>query len=177
MGTNFRFRRTVWDWKFASCTSNLWKQTCDCRRYTGFLSESRFRVFKISGKISLVTVLSIVIHVVYIGNQTSRAFVPYSGPIGDCSCQFVYGPKTVQSTSACQLMTSEDNLRAYFWQFSSKSQSSSSLNWWSSWMELRLCIVAELCYWPARNIVPHVSLHDFPYHRAMYRCSHQVSPS
>ena len=33
------------------------------------------------------------------------------------------------------------------------------------------------CCSPARNISPHISLHDLPYHRIMKRCLRQVSPN
>ena len=42
-------------------------------------------------------------------------------------------------------------------------------------MELSLCTVAGLFCSPARNIAPHMSLHDLPYHRTVKRCPSQVS--
>ena len=44
-------------------------------------------------------------------------------------------------------------------------------------MELRLCTVAELFYWPAHNTAARISLHDLPYLRTILRCLHQVSPN
>ena len=42
-------------------------------------------------------------------------------------------------------------------------------------MELRLCVNVELFCSPFRKIVPHISLHDIPYHGTMTRCSRRVS--
>ena len=40
-----------------------------------------------------------------------------------------------------------------------------------------LALAAELCCQPTRNIAPHISLHDLPYQKTVWRCLHQVSLS
>ena len=42
-------------------------------------------------------------------------------------------------------------------------------------MELKLCAVAGVSCWPARNTAPHISLHENPYQRTMKKCLRQVS--
>ena len=119
----------MWDRILFSFTSNLWERTFDSQRYTEFHPRSIW-VFKITIKIWVlerciphISILLKFARAVYLGNQTSQAFVT-------CSCPFlwllvpvfVYGPWNVWSTSAYQLQTFQDNLRAYFWQISKRSQ-------------------------------------------------------
>ena len=43
------------------------------------------------------------------------------------------------------------------------------------YMELRLCVTAELSCSPIRDIFPHISLHDLPCHGTMTKYSHPIS--
>ena len=111
----------------------------------------------------------------YVRSQTSQAFVTRSGPFGDCSCKFVYWPCNVWFTNACQTQAFEDNLRAYFWQFSDRSQfilfALMVIQAWScNFVQLLVCFVRQLA------ISFHTfSLHDLPHHRTIRRCLRQVS--
>ena len=149
-------------------------------KFTQDSHRNRFWVFKISEVrtlkqsqpaplwcISHMTTMLEVTRVVYMTNQTREAFVTSSGPFCDCSCKFVYRPQYVWSTNACQLQTFQDNLRAYFGQFSHGFQFFFFWNDGRQCMELRLCIIADLFCQPACKIARHISLHDLPYLRTM----------
>ena len=67
------------------------------------------------GSVHHMATLFVVACVMNIRNQTSQ------GPFGDCSRKFVYWPQNVWSTNACQIQAFQDNLSAYFCQFSNRS--------------------------------------------------------
>ena len=63
--------------------------------------------------ITHMTILSTVVCVMNVWNQTSQAFVTSSCPLRACSSKLVYRPKNVKSTNSCQVQAFQDNLRTY----------------------------------------------------------------
>ena len=94
-------------------------------------------------------------------NQTSRPSVTDSCPFEDCSCQFVYGPKNVQSTTSCQIQTFQDNLKAYFGQFSTRFQFF-LFELMVTKTRVETLYSCSIVFLPIRNISPHTSSHDLP---------------
>ena len=134
---NFRFCRTVWDRSlFLTHPADENKRVTvkDTQDPTPLSPRRRVWVFKISGKIrvlkhsallccaSHMTILLKFTRVVYYRNRTSQASATSSGPFCGRPCKFVYWPQNVWSTNTCQIQKFQDILRAYFWQFSNRSQ-------------------------------------------------------
>ena len=65
-----------------------------------------------------MTILSEVVRVMNVWNQSCQTSVASLSPSCDCSCKFVDRPQNVLSTTSCQVQAFQDNLCAYFWQFS-----------------------------------------------------------
>ena len=65
-----------------------------------------------------MTMLSVITRVMNVGDQKNEAFATCSAPFCDSSCKFVHGPKNVKSTNSGQVQAFQDNLWAYFREFS-----------------------------------------------------------
>ena len=68
--------------------------------------------------VSHMTILTIVICVMNIGNHSCSSFVTCLSPFCDWSRKLVDWPQDVRSSNSCQNQALQDNLRASFWQFS-----------------------------------------------------------
>ena len=85
--------------------------------------------------------------------------------ICDRSCKFNYWPLNIRSSNSYQVLTFQNNLRAYFWQI---SHGFPFLLLWSAGRqctELILCRVVESLCSPTHNIVPHIPWHGLPCRR------------
>ena len=66
-------------------------------------------------------ILSVIIRVMNVGFQKSSASVTSFWPFCDCSSKFER-PKNIRSSKSCHIQAFQDNLRAYFGQFSNRFQ-------------------------------------------------------
>ena len=115
-------------------------------------------------RITHMTMLSVVICVMNVWNQTSQAFVTCSCPYSDWLSKFVDRPQNVWSSNSCHVQACQDNMWANFWQFSTDS-SSSCLNAWIDARpnkDAKLCTVAPSFCLPIRSTHQHIFEHVFP---------------
>ena len=152
----------------------------DFQRYTRFLpklifesSRSPSKVWVLAqsqstmlGRITHMTMLSVVICVMSVWNQTSQAFVTCSCPKSDWLSKFVDRPQNVWSSNLCHVQACQDNLWANLWQFSTDS-SSSCLN---AWIDDRPNKDAKLCI-----VAPFFLFANSQYRSTYFRTCHSMS--
>ena len=96
--------------------------------------------------------------------QTSQMFVTDSGPFSDSSCKFHYRLKNVRAPSPCQIQVFQDNLTAYFCQFSLRFQ----FFFWTDGLQDMMYTNfsnTRLFYFSIRSIVQRIFLHDISDHK------------
>ena len=149
----------------------------DFQRYTRFLPKLIFESSRSPSKvwvlaqsqstmlrrITHMTMLSVVICVMSVWNQTSQAFVTCSCPYSDWLSKFVDRPQNVWSSNSCHVQACQDNLWANFWQFSTDSRSSCLTAWIDDRpnKDAKLCIVRFFCL-PIRSTDQHIFEYVIP---------------
>ena len=107
----------------ASCTSNLWEQMFDFRKYIRFSMRLILKLPSLQQNRRLETVPTCIVEMYYPHDNIVDSHVcdkcrksnELSGscPLSDWSSKFVYGPKNVKSPNSCQIQAFQDHLRTY----------------------------------------------------------------